>query len=177
LRRIVLHFILLCWIRSVEPCPFVPSAFSHSSVFFFGVRSLILALPHPGSRVRRRLARDGGRGRGKGSRARGGRIRQPASRPGGHSAISPSQRVRRAHLRRGGQLDEHPQLVNYPALTDGASRFIDTLTPGIPRVFHPASQRRSHPRASPLRSIGKSPSFFSRSGGTDISFCDAKRFL
>jgi len=47
--------------------------------------------------------------------------------------------------------------VNYPALTDGASRFIDTLTPGIPRVFHPASQRRSHPRASPLRSIGKAP--------------------
>jgi len=47
--------------------------------------------------------------------------------------------------------------MNYPALTDGASRFIDTLTPGIPRVFHPASQRRSHPRASPLRSMGKVP--------------------
>jgi len=47
--------------------------------------------------------------------------------------------------------------VNYPALKDGASRFIDTLTPGLPRVFHPASQRRSHPRASPLRSIGKAP--------------------
>ena len=47
--------------------------------------------------------------------------------------------------------------MNYPALSDGASRFIDTLTPGIPRVFHPASQRRSHPRASPLRSMGKVP--------------------
>ena len=80
-----------------------------------------------------------------------------ASRPGGHSAISPSQRVRRARLRRGSQLDGHPQLVNYPALTDGASRFIEALTPGILRVFRPASQRRFHPRASPLRSMGKAP--------------------
>jgi len=46
--------------------------------------------------------------------------------------------------------------VNYPALTDGASRFIDTLTPGILAKYSIIAER-SHPRASPLRSIGKVP--------------------
>ena len=66
--------------------------------------------------------------------------------------------------------------VNYPALTDGASRFIGTLTRGIPRVIHPASQRRSHPPGVSPTFHRESPSF-SRFGGTDIFFCDAKRFL
>jgi len=52
--------------------------------------------------------------------------------------------------------------VSYPALRDGASQFIDVLTRGIPRVFHPASQRRFHPRASHLCPTGKAPPSISR---------------